>query len=55
MDNHTETFGSQKYYLSGWDGLYNGKAVDLGVYTYLIKVRFGQREILLKGSVTLLR
>ena len=40
---------------SGWDGLYKGKAVDLGVYTYLIKVLLGQREIMLKGSVTLVR
>ncbi len=40
---------------SGWDGLYKGKAVDLGVYTYLIKVRYGQQEIMLKGSVTLVR
>lgn len=41
---------------SGWDGTYNGKPADAGVYYYYIKVRFvNGKELLRKGEVTLIR
>lgn len=41
---------------TGWDGTYNGKPADTGVYYYYIKVRFvNGKELARKGEVTLIR
>lgn len=41
---------------SGWDGTYNGKPADAGVYYYYIKARFVNGKTLdRKGEVTLIR
>lgn len=41
---------------SGWDGTYNGKPADAGVYYYYIKARFvNGKELSQKGEVTLIR
>jgi hypothetical protein len=40
----------------GWDGKYKGKLLEVGVYIYLVKIRFLDGEVLLyKGDLTLLR
>ena len=40
----------------GWDGTYQGKAVDPGVFTWLVKGRFETgEEIDISGTVTILR
>jgi gliding motility-associated-like protein len=41
-----------------WDGRFNGRDEDLGVYYYLVKIICGNlknKEVLLKGDVTLIR
>ncbi len=41
---------------NGWDGKFNGKDVNQGVYTWYCRVRFKDGEIqLLKGHITLVR
>ena len=42
---------------AGWDGTYNGKAQDFGVYLYFIEYRFiaGEKIEQLRGNVTLIR
>lgn len=40
----------------GWNGTYNGKDAEIGVYQYLIKVKFRDASVsTFKGDVTLLR
>lgn len=40
----------------GWDGRFNGKFVNPGVYVYLIEVRFlDERVLLYRGDVTVVR
>ncbi|HQQ95414.1 MAG TPA: PKD domain-containing protein [Bacteroidia bacterium] len=40
----------------GWDGSYNGKPADVGVFGYYLKVTcLGGEEAFLKGNVTLIR
>jgi gliding motility-associated-like protein len=49
---HTETAGA------GWDGTFNGRALEIGSYFYLYRVTFdypGAPEELYKGDVSLLR
>ena len=48
---HSEDFNH------GWDGLYNGRPAEVGVYTYLFNVQFidGLEPRKFSGSVTLLR
>jgi gliding motility-associated-like protein len=42
--------------LSGWDGTWNGKDMNLGVYVYLMRIRFVDGFLgLYKGDVTLLQ
>ncbi|MEL6852942.1 MAG: gliding motility-associated C-terminal domain-containing protein, partial [Bacteroidota bacterium] len=40
----------------GWDGVYRGKKLDEGVYTYVVSGRgYNGQPYLLKGTITLLR
>ncbi len=39
----------------GWDGTWKGKLCDQGAYTYIIKARDHNGELILKGTVTLIR
>jgi gliding motility-associated-like protein len=39
----------------GWNGMYNGKPMPLGVYVYYIQYSCDNCSDLLKGNVTLLR
>ena len=40
----------------GWDGTYNGKPVNSGVYVYIVRGLFlNEEEVLEKGNVTLVR
>lgn len=40
----------------GWDGIYKGKAADVGVFGYYLKVKcINGKEIFKKGNVTLIR
>ena len=39
----------------GWDGTFNGKKQNTGVYTYFIKSIINSKEVLLKGNFTLVR
>lgn len=42
----------------GWDGTFNGKDEDLGVYYYMLRIICGNlknKEVFLKGDVTLIR
>jgi len=40
----------------GWDGTFNGKPVDSGVYTYFAEVTLiDGEEVIVRGDVTLLR
>lgn len=41
----------------GWDGMYNGRQADPGVFGYYVKARCGEgsQEIFKKGNVTLIR
>jgi gliding motility-associated-like protein len=40
----------------GWNGTYNGKDAEIGVYQYLIKVKYRDASVsTYKGDVTLLR
>lgn len=39
-----------------WDGIYNGRELDAGVFVYVIKARtFDKREISKKGNISLIR
>lgn len=52
-----QVFGSDNT-ATGWDGTFNGQPQELGVYFYLVKVRFDKqysKEELYKGDVSLLR
>jgi len=40
---------------AGWDGTWKGKACDQGTYTYIIKARDHNGELVLKGTVMLIR
>ena len=43
-------------YLDGWDGRFNGKAMNSGVYVYMAEVVFVDGQVLLyRGDVTLVR
>lgn len=42
-------------YAEGWDGMFSGSPLDKGVYVYFLEVIAGNKSILLKGDVTLLR
>lgn len=55
-----DRWGKQVYHTSdinkGWDGTYDGQAADVGVYQYVIQVKFRDHSIsTYKGDVTLLR
>ncbi len=40
----------------GWDGMYKGKAADVGVFGWYLEVKcIGEEETFLKGNVTLIR
>lgn len=39
----------------GWDGIYNGKIADVGVYFYMIRYTLKGKSSLLKGDLTLIR
>lgn len=39
----------------GWDGTFNGKKQNAGVYTYFIRSIINSKEIFLKGNFTLVR
>ena len=44
------------FYLEGWDGRFNGKDMNSGVYIYLAEVIFVDGAVLLyRGDITLLR
>lgn len=52
-------FGQRVFYTKdvqqGWDGLFNGKAADVGVYFYYVNYIIGVKTYNLKGDVTLIR
>jgi gliding motility-associated-like protein len=40
----------------GWDGTYNGVQVNNGLYTYMLKLVFNDKEVKTdKGSITLIK
>ena len=40
----------------GWDGTYNGKDLNPGVYTWVVSLNYSDKETLTKsGTITLVR
>jgi gliding motility-associated-like protein len=55
-----DRWGKQVYQTNsltnGWNGTYDGKDAEIGVYQYLIKVKYRDNSVMTyKGDVTLLR
>ncbi len=40
---------------TGWDGTYKGEPADVATYTYLIKMKYFDKDEIMKGTVILLR